>query len=171
MSDCVLFATLFAVYAVLHNSTFGNADSADLFSLPYVFIETLVLLTSSFTIGLAALAAYQNKTMLARLALSATLLLGVVFLAMEISEFHQFLIDGHSWRESAFLSSFFALVGTHGFHVLLGSIWILTVAVHTAYFGLTDATKRKILIVSLFWHFLDIVWIFIFSYVYLWGMM
>lgn len=169
MSDCVLFAGLFATYAVLHNSTFGGPGGAQIFDLNFVLIETLILLTSSFTCGLAVLAAHAKKRNLVLLALAATLLLGLSFLGMELSEFSRLIADGNSWRTSAFLSSFFTLVGTHGLHVLLGSLWMLVISAHIFYRGLVEGTTRKLLYFSLFWHFLDIVWIFIFTIVYLMG--
>ncbi|MDP3646262.1 MAG: cytochrome o ubiquinol oxidase subunit III [bacterium] len=168
MSDCILFAGLFATYAVLHTSTFGTPSPAELFSLPYVLVETLLLLTSSFTVGLAMLAAYSKKKELALVGLAVTLTLGLSFLGMELNEFKNFVAEGHSWRESAFLSSFFTLVGTHGFHVFLGSMWMFAVTAHIYLRGFTEGTMRKLMCMSLFWHFLDIVWIFIFTFVFLW---
>jgi cytochrome o ubiquinol oxidase subunit 3 len=168
MSDCVLFAGLFAAYAVLHTAQYGSPDPESLFSLPYVLIETLLLLTSSFTVGLAMLAAYFKKKELALVALIVTFALGLCFLGMELNEFHKFIAEGNGWQASAFLSSFFALVGTHGFHVFLGSIWMLAVMAHIFIRGLTENTIRKLLCLSLFWHFLDIIWIFIFTFVFLW---
>jgi cytochrome o ubiquinol oxidase subunit 3 len=169
MSDCVLFAGLFAAYAVLHGSTFGGPSAGELFSLPFVLIETLLLLTSSFTVGLAVLAAHHRKEKLALLALAATFVLGLSFLGMELGEFRILVSEGHGPQQSAFLSSFFTLVGTHGLHVFLGSLWMLLLAAHMFLRGLTEATTRKLVLLGLFWHFLDIVWIFIFTFVYLFG--
>ncbi len=169
MSDCVLFAGLFAAYAVLQSATFGQGESYELFSVPFVLIETLLLLTSSFTIGLSWLAAQQHNKKLTYLALGATLALGLAFLAMELSEFRTLLSEGHGPSQSAFLSSFFTLVATHGLHVALGAVWMLVVGAHIYLRGLTDSTLRKLACLSLFWHFLDIVWIFIFTFVYLFG--
>ena len=168
MSDCVLFAGLFAAYAVLHSATFGSPAPAELFSLPYVLVETLLLLTSSFTVGLAMLAAYGRQKETALSLLGVTLILGLSFLGLELNEFHNFIAEGHGWKGSAFLSSFFTLVGTHGFHVFLGSIWMLTAMLHIMFRGFTESTLRKLLCMSLFWHFLDIIWIFIFTFVFLW---
>lgn len=169
MSDCVLFAGLFAAYAVLHGATFGGPSAGELFSLPFVLIETLLLLTSSFTIGLAVLAAHHGKKYITVAALMVTLLLGLSFLGMELNEFQHLIGEGHGPQQSAFLSSFFTLVGTHGLHVFLGSLWMLVIAAHVALRGLTEATTRKLMLLGLFWHFLDIVWIFIFTFVYLFG--
>ncbi|MDO8517816.1 MAG: cytochrome o ubiquinol oxidase subunit III [bacterium] len=169
MSDCVLFAALFAAYAVLNGQTYGGFTLQDIASLPYVLVETLLLLTSSFTVGLALLAAHYNKKQLTLLALAATLVLGLSFLGMELSEFSHLIAQGHSWRQSAFLTSFFTLVGTHGLHVLLGSVWMLVLTAHIVIRGLTVGSIRKLLCLSLFWHFLDIVWVCIFTFVYLWS--
>src|SRR5579859_1964583 len=116
MSDCVLFAGLFATYAVLHTATFFAPSADQLFSLPFVFVETLLLLTSSFTCGLAMLAAHHGKKNWTVAALVVTLALGLAFVSMEVSEFARFISDGAAPTHSAFLSSFFALVGTHGLH-------------------------------------------------------
>jgi cytochrome o ubiquinol oxidase subunit 3 len=167
MSDCILFASLFATFAVLRGHTFGGPAGSDLFSLPFAFGETLILLTSSFFCGLAILAAHYGKQKLALVGLVGTVVLGLAFLTMEMTEFTQFIHEGHGWQESAFLSSFFALVGTHGFHVFLGSIWMIVLLFFIAKDGLTTSHKRKLMCLSLFWHFLDVVWIFIFTFVYL----
>lgn len=169
MSDCVLFAGLFATYAVLQSATFGTPGPGELFSLPFVLIETMILLTSSFTMGLAMVAAHNQKKQWAIAALAVTLLLGAAFLAMEVSEFKNLILEGYGPDKSASLSSFFALVGAHGLHVLIGSLWIVVLLVHVALRGLTAATLRKLSCLSLFWHFLDIIWIFIFTFVYLLG--
>ncbi|MDO8624176.1 MAG: cytochrome o ubiquinol oxidase subunit III [bacterium] len=169
MSDCVLFAGLFATYAVLHTASFGGPSAKELFSLPFVLTETLLLLTSSFTCGLALLAAHHHKKNLALLALFATLLLGLAFVSMEVSEFRALVLEGHEPSKSAFLSSFFTLVGTHGLHVALGSLWMLVLMAHIAVKGITAGTTRKLACFGLFWHFLDIIWIFIFTFVYLFG--
>ncbi len=169
MSDCVLFATLFAVYAVFHTHTFGGPSGKELFDLPFVFIETLFLLFSSFTFGLAMLS--RNSGSIARVTgwLWVTAILGICFIAMEIYEFHHLYVEGHYWASSAFLSSFFALVGTHGLRVTLGIVWIISMIFQLKKHGMTPLTKTKLTYLGLFWHFLDIVWIFVFSVVYLMG--
>jgi cytochrome o ubiquinol oxidase subunit 3 len=171
MSDCVLFAGLFATYAVLQNATYGGPAIYDITSLPFVLGETMFLLTSSFTVGLAVLAAYKNKKTLTLLALFATLVLGLAFLGMEITEFRHLIAEGSGPSRSAFLSAFFALVGTHGTHVFFGSIWMLVLMAHLIFKGTTPGATRKLLCLSLFWHFLDIIWIFIFTLVYLTGVL
>ncbi len=169
MSDCVLFAGLFATYAVLHNATFGGPSIETIVDLPYVMVETILLLTSSFTIGLALFAAHANKKTLALLGLGATLLLGLGFLGLEVTEFIKLISEGHGPNTSAFLSSFFTLLGTHGLHVFMGSIWMLVLMAHVALKGLQEGSMRKLMCLALFWHFLDIIWIFIFTFVYLFG--
>lgn len=171
MSDCVLFASIFAAYAVLHDSTFGGPGPRELFSLPYVLVETILLLTSSFTYGLAMLAAHKHSRNQVIGWLIVTFLLGAGFVAMEIHEFAHLIAEGNSWQRSAFLSSFFTLVGTHGLHVTVGLIWMVILMVQLSRHGLTSVTVRKLTCLSLFWHFLDIVWICVFSIVYLMGVM
>ncbi|MDF1684797.1 MAG: cytochrome o ubiquinol oxidase subunit III [Legionellaceae bacterium] len=170
MTDCLLFATLFAVYAVFHTHTFGGPHAKELFSLPFVLVETMMLLTSSFTFGLAMLARNsRNNTAIVTRWMWVTFILGLCFIAMEMHEFHHLYIEGHTWATSAFLSSFFTLVGTHGLHVTAGLIWMLSVIFQINKHGITPETKTKLTCLGLFWHFLDIVWIFVFSVVYLMG--
>jgi cytochrome o ubiquinol oxidase subunit 3 len=171
MTDCVLFASLFAVYAVLHANTFNGPTAHDLFSLPYAFIETLVLLTSSFTCGLAVLAAKQNAKSHVLFWLYATCVLGVVFLVLELTEFRHLVHDGNDWQRSGFLSSFFTLVGTHGLHITIGLLWIIVLMGKLWRSGLSAANIRRLTLFSLFWHFLDVVWIFIFTIVYAFGVL
>ncbi len=163
MTDLVLFATLFATYAVLHTSTAGGPTLGELFSLPYVLVETILLLTSSFVCGLMLLAAKQDKRQLVLAGLGVTFALGVAFLGMELHEFRALVVDGHSWRESGALSSFFTLVGTHGAHIAAGLIWMAVLAVRVWQTGINSGNLRRLTILSLFWRFLDIVWIFIFT--------
>ena len=169
MSDCILFATLFATYAVLHLETAGGASSLQLFSRSFVLVETLILLASSFTCGLAVLFSRNKNVVGMTLALFATFLLGLSFVGMEYSEFGKLIMGGHGWQASAFLSSYFTLVGTHGLHIIVGLLWLLVLLAHISIQGGTEQTTRRVFYFSLFWHFLDIVWIFIFSFVYLFG--
>jgi cytochrome o ubiquinol oxidase subunit 3 len=169
MTDCILFASLFATYAVLHNNTFGGPSGKELFDLPFVLIETLLLLTSSFTTGLAIIAAHQRHTRMVLVCLGLTFLLGAGFLGMEIHEFVALTHEGNNWQRSGFLSSFFTLVGTHGLHITAGLLWIAVLARQIMRKGLTVHTLRRMTLFSLFWHFLDIIWIFIFTLVYLMG--
>jgi cytochrome o ubiquinol oxidase subunit 3 len=169
MTDLVLFATLFAAFAVLRREVAGGPPLAELFSMPYVLVETLLLLTSSFTVGLAIVAAKAGSRPLAVGLLAVTFLLGAGFLAMELHEFRNLILEGHSWQASASLSSFFTLVATHGAHITCGLLWILVMSVRVIQTGLNPGNLRRLTILSLFWHFLDVVWIFIFTFVYLLG--
>lgn len=169
MTDLVLFATLFATYAVLHNNTFGGEGAKELFSLPYVLIETLVLLTSSFTAGLGMLAAYRGLKTQVLAWFGVTFALGLVFLGMEINEFVNLAREGNDWRRSGFLSAFFTLVGTHGAHITSGLIWMAFLMVRVMRQGINPVNIKRLALVSMFWHFLDIVWIFIFTFVFLMG--
>jgi len=169
MTDCVLFASLFATYAVLHKNTFGGPSGHDLFTPRLVLLETLLLLTSSFTCGLMMLAAraQQKKRVLQLLGLTG--LLGAFFLLIELTEFRHLVIEGNNWRRSGFLSAFFTLVGTHGLHILTGLLWLSVLIVKIVRGGLGHQTVKRLSLFSLFWHFLDVVWIFIFTIVYLLG--
>lgn len=169
MTDCILFASLFATYAVLHGGTFGNVTSRDIFDLDFVLVETLILLTSSFTCGLALLAARAGHKKQLLSWFGVTFALGAAFLAMEIYEFSKLVDEGFSWQASAFLSAFFTLVGTHGLHILAGLIWIGVLSFWVLRRDLDQHAVRKFTLLAMFWHFLDVVWIFIFTMVYLMG--
>jgi cytochrome o ubiquinol oxidase subunit 3 len=169
MTDCVLFASLFATFVVLRNNTFGGPAGNELFSLQFVLIETLALLTSSFTAGLGLLAARRHDKQQVLVWFGVTMLLGLFFLTMELSEFHKLYLEGDSWRRSGFLSAFFTLVGTHGAHITSGLIWMAVLLVRVAKTGVRGAMLKRLTMLSLFWHFLDIIWIFIFTVVYLFG--
>lgn len=171
MTDCILFASLFLPYAVLKNSTFGGPTSQDLFSLDIALAETLILLCSSVTCGLAILSAVQNKKKHVILWLFATLLLGGTFLTLELQEFAHLIKEGNSWQRSAFLSAFFTLVSTHGLHITFGMLWGLIMTAQVMHYGISPMTFRRLTIFSMFWHFLDLIWIFIFTYVYLAGVL
>jgi cytochrome o ubiquinol oxidase subunit 3 len=169
LSDCILFGALFATYFVLYKNVFGGPGAGDLFDPSFALKETLILLTSSFTCGLADLSARRTSKKGVLLWFGATFLLGAAFLGMELTEFSQLLKEGYSWKTSAFLSSFFTLVGTHGAHITAGLLWICVMAAQIARRGLTGAITRRLRCLSIFWHFLDVVWIFIFTTVYLMG--
>ncbi|MBI5357746.1 cytochrome o ubiquinol oxidase subunit III [Candidatus Saccharibacteria bacterium] len=169
MTDCVLFASLFATFIVLRGNTFGGPAGNEIFSMPYVLVETLLLLISSFTCGLGLLAAYRKDKSQTLLWFGATFLLGLAFLGMEINEFSNLVSEGHSWRTSAFLSAFFTLVGTHGLHISIGLGWIAFLMARIRSQGITKINLKRLTLLSLFWHFLDIVWIFIFTIVFLVG--
>jgi cytochrome o ubiquinol oxidase subunit 3 len=169
MTDLLMFSVLFAVYAVLHGNAAGGPTGHDLFSLPVALTETLLLLTSSFTAGIGLLAARWGKKGQTLLWFGITFVLGLAFLVLELREFGEFIAEGHTWHTSAFLSlsSFFALVGTHGLHITFGLLWMGSALVVILMRGLSSSMVRKLTYLSLFWHFLDIVWIFIFTIVYL----
>lgn len=169
MTDCVLFATLFATFAVLRGNTFGGPSGQELFNLSDILAETLILLTSSFTCGLAILAARRNHATKVLFWFGVTFGLGLVFLGLELSEFSHLVSTGNSWQRSGFLSSFFTLVGTHGLHITVGLIWMAVMMAKVWSTGLTRANVRRLTLLSLFWHFLDLIWIFIFTIVYLLG--
>lgn len=169
MTDLILFATLFAVYAVLHANTFGGPSAQDLFDGPFVLTETGILLVSSLVSGLTLFAARARRVPLVLLGLCATFLLGALFVAMELSEFSKLIAAGLAPNRSAFLSSYFTLVGTHGAHIVVGLLWIVALVVSVVHRGLTRSNMRKLALFTLFWHFLEIVWIFIFTIVYLMG--
>lgn len=169
MTDCLLFGSLFATYAVLHNNTFGGFDAGDLFSMPVALTETLILLTSSFACGLAMLAVQKGHRRHALLWFGLTALLGFAFLFFEIREFVQLAADGNSWARSGFLSAFFTLVGTHGLHIIIGLLWLGILGWQIIHRGFTKHVVRRLTLFSMFWHFLDVIWIFIFTVVYLIG--
>jgi cytochrome o ubiquinol oxidase subunit 3 len=169
MSDCLLFAALFATYAVLRGNNFGGPSEGDLFSLPFVLVETIVLLTSSFTSGLALMAVERRKKRQTIAWFSATFVLGVTFLSMELYEFTKLFHEGASWTRSGFLSAFFTLVGTHGLHIAIGLLWMIIILMQVGRKGITETNARRLTLLGLFWHFLDVIWIFIFTMVYLLG--
>ncbi len=167
MTDLLMFGVLFAVYAVLHDNTFGGESGRELFSLPLALIETLLLLTSSFTCGIGMIAARRGLRNQVLAWFGVTFILGLSFLSIELSEFTHLINEGHTLRSNAFLSSFFVLVGTHGLHITSGLLWMVITLIFVMKRGLNPHMLRKLSMLSLFWHFLDIVWIFIFTIVYL----
>lgn len=167
MTDIILFASLFATYMILKPNIADGPSAAELLDPKYALVETIVLLTSSFTCGVAALALRFKKVRLSVVLLVLTALLGAAFLALELSEFAELIHEGHTWQQSAFLSAFFTLVATHGLHITVGMIWAIVMTAYVAKRGATANAMRKMTLFSLFWHFLDIVWIFIFTIVYL----
>ncbi len=169
MSDCILFAALFASFAVLRGATAGGPSGREIFSLPYVAVETACLLVSSFTYGMAMISADQGRQAWVLRWLGLTLLLGLTFVGMEIHEFVKLIADGAGPDRSGFLSAFFTLVGTHGLHVTSGMVWMGVLIAHLLRRGLTEANRTRLMCLSLFWHFLDIVWIGVFTVVYLMG--
>jgi cytochrome o ubiquinol oxidase subunit 3 len=169
LSDCVLFATLFAAFAVLHGSVASGPGGRELFDLHNAFIETACLLTSSLSCGVAMLASDRRQVMPTLVALAVTFALGCVFLGMEATEFARMVSAGAGPGRSAFLSAFFTLVGTHGLHVTAGLAWLLVLFLQLQRRGFSEGVLRRMFAFSLFWHVIDVVWIAVFSFVYLIG--
>jgi cytochrome o ubiquinol oxidase subunit 3 len=167
LSDIILFAALFAAYSVLSGATAGAPTGAELFDKRHVFLETLCLLASSVTCGFGNLAVLRASKGATYLAMAATFVLGAIFLAMEVSEFAGMVSMGAGPSHSAFLSAFFALVGTHGLHVSLGLAWLVVMLLQVATLGFQPMVQRRFFCFGLFWHALDIVWIGVFTIVYL----
>jgi cytochrome c oxidase subunit III len=168
-AETVLFACLFGTYLALRNQTMGGPTSHELFDLKLVGIATAILLTSSLTSVLAMLAMNQFNMRSMQIWLGITVLLGLSFLILEIYEFFHYVHEGHTFVSSAFGSSFYALVGTHGAHVTFGVFWISTLMLQAAKRGINTDTAPKLFVSSLYWHFIDVVWVFIFTLVYLLG--
>lgn len=168
-SDIVLFCCLFAAYAVYRTHVAAGPSPAQLFGYGPVIVETLLLLTSSFTCSLALHEMRHGRTRALVALLGVTMLLGAGFVGMEVHDFVSYVALGDTWHRSAFLSGFFALVGTHGAHVSFGILWAVTLVIQLLQRGLTPVTARKVYTFALYWHFLDIVWVFIFTFVYLIG--
>jgi len=171
ITDCILFGTLFATFVVLRNNTAGGPTASELFEMPGVIAETFILLTSSFTSGLAVLSMNRGdrKGLIGWLIVTAVL--GASFITLEVTEFVKMVDEGAKISTSAFLSGFFTLVGTHGLHVSVGLCWMIALMFQLAKRGITPVTRRKVNIISLYWHFLDVVWIFVFTIVYMMGVM
>jgi cytochrome o ubiquinol oxidase subunit III len=166
MTDLVVFAALFACFIVLRGNTFNGPSAKDLYHLPSVLAETVILLTSSFTCALGMMAVHRGIKNWAIIWFSITFLLGVAFLFIEISEFIDLVRIGAGPQRSAFLSSFFTLVGTHGFHISMGLVWMAVMMFRIVLRPLSKHSVSRIFRMTLFWHFLDFVWIFIFTVVY-----
>lgn len=170
MSDCLMFAVLFAAFGVLGHNYAAGPGPRDLFELPLVAVNTAMLLLSSITFGFAMLAMYQGNQKGTLRWLGVTLFFGLCFLAIELYEFSHLIHLGAGPQRSGFLSAFFTLVGTHGLHVTFGSIWLVTLMVQITQKGLIAANRRRMACLSMFWHFLDVIWIGVFTFVYLLGM-
>jgi len=169
MTDCILFASLFAAFLVLHQPGVYGPAFKKFIELPYVLGETFFLLTSNFMFGLSILMMYKNKAALTNFFLILTFILGLGFVAMEVNEFIKLAHEGYSWTTSGGASAFFVLVATHGTHVSVGLLWILVMIIQISVFKVTPTIKRRLTYLGLFWNFLDIVWIFLFTIVYLVG--
>ncbi|WP_339205978.1 cytochrome o ubiquinol oxidase subunit III [Paenibacillus sp. FSL K6-3182] len=171
ITDVILFGTLFATYVVLRLNTDGGPTGAELLEMNGIIISTFILLTSSFTSGIAVLEMNKGNKRGLILWLAITAVLGASFIYLEVNEFMHLVHEGANIGTSAYWSAFFVLVGTHGLHVSLGLVWMIALILQIRRRGITPVTKRKIGIISLYWHFLDVVWIFVFSIVYLMGVM
>ena len=171
MSDCLIFAILFATYGVLGHNYAAGPSPADLFELPLVAVNTAMLLFSSITYGFAMLEMEKGNQGSVLIWMLITGLFGAAFLGIELYEFGNLIREGAGPTRSAFLSSFFTLVGTHGLHVTSGIIWMITLMVQVSIHGLNEANRRRLMCLSMFWHFLDVVWIGVFSFVYLLGVL
>ncbi|MDR2325359.1 MAG: cytochrome o ubiquinol oxidase subunit III [Acidovorax sp.] len=171
MSDCLIFAGLFATYGVLGRNYAAGPTGKELFDLSLVAINTAFLLMSSITFGFAMLQKQKKNVNGTLLWLAITGLLGAAFLAVELYEFQHLIHEGATPQRSAFLSAFFTLVGTHGLHVTFGLIWLITLMIQIKKHGLIEANVRRINCLSMFWHFLDVVWVGVFTFVYLMGVL
>ncbi|MEJ5978001.1 cytochrome o ubiquinol oxidase subunit III [Novosphingobium sp. PS1R-30] len=171
MSDALIFATLFATYGVLSTSYAGGPSPREIFELPLVALNTAILLVSSITYGFAMIAMQEGKLGGTRLWLAITGLLGLAFVGVELFEFGNLITEGATPQRSAFLSAFFTLVSTHGLHVSFGILWIGVMLVQLGQRGLHAENQRRLLCLSMFWHFLDVVWIGVFTFVYLLGVL
>ncbi|KQL50800.1 cytochrome o ubiquinol oxidase subunit III [Heyndrickxia shackletonii] len=169
-AEIALFATLFATYFVLSGMTAGGPSQLDLFKEKDVMVETILLLVSSFTCGLSIFSMRNNNKNAMLTWFILTLLLGAGFIYFELHEFIDYVHEGATMQTSAFLSAFFVLLGTHGAHVTMGILWGILLIIQVIRNGLNPVTSRKFFIISLYWHFLDVVWIFIFTFVYLGGL-
>jgi cytochrome o ubiquinol oxidase subunit 3 len=169
MSDCLIFACLFAMFGVLGGSYAGGPTPKELFDLPLVAVNTAMLLVSSITYGFAMLTMERGRVGATQIWLAITAVFGMCFIGIELHEFAGMIQEGATPQRSAFLSSFFTLVGTHGLHVMFGLIWLATLIAQVGLHGLIPANKRRLMCLSMFWHFLDVVWIGVFTFVYLMG--
>lgn len=169
MTDVMVFASLFATYVILRIGTNGGPGPGEIFNLELIMISTFLLLVSSLTSGLAFIALKSGAAKKALYLLGATITLGIGFLSLELYEFGELILHGHGPGHSAFLSAFFTLVGTHGLHILVGIIWAIALGDYITKHGATPDAIRKFSLFTVFWHFLDLVWIFIFTIVYLLG--
>ncbi|MCQ8781343.1 cytochrome o ubiquinol oxidase subunit III [Mangrovibrevibacter kandeliae] len=171
MSDCLIFAILFASYGVIGGNYAAGPAPKDLFELPLVAVNTSFLLLSSITYGFAMLEMARNRQGATLAWLAVTGLFGLGFLSIELYEFAHLIAEGATPQRSGFLSAFFTLVGTHGLHVTFGTIWLVTLMVQVSRHGLIEANRRRLMCLSMFWHFLDVIWIGVFTFVYLLGVL
>lgn len=169
LTDLLVFAVLFATFAVLRNGTAAGPSGAEIFDLSLVLGETMALLLSSFTCGLGMLFIYRKNLRAALALFGATFLLGATFLGLELYEFSHLIQEGFTPQTSGFLSAYYALVGTHGLHIAVGLLWLGIMLVYLMRNGINNSATRKLGLLGIYWHFLDIVWIFVYTVVYLMG--
>jgi cytochrome o ubiquinol oxidase subunit 3 len=169
MTDCILFATFFAAYAVLHNGTFGGATAHDLLDLPSALAETMLLLTSSFTCGIAMWFAPRKDKNQVITWFALTFLLGIAFMVMELAEFSRLILQGNTWQSNAFLSSYFSLIGLHGLHIIAGLLMMIVFVAQLIRRGFTAVVLRRLTCLRMYWQFVYLIWIFTFAIVYLIG--
>ncbi|CAL4324496.1 cytochrome o ubiquinol oxidase subunit III [Buchnera aphidicola] len=167
ISDCILFATMFSVYFVMVNNTADGPTGKDIFKLSFILLETILLLFSTISYGLVKISVYQNRLMNTVIFLFITFFFGLGFIGLEFFEFYSLIKKGYGPSRSGFLSAFFTLVATHGIHVFFGVFWVLVMICQIIKFGISKTTYIRILCLGLFWHFLDLVWICLFTFVYL----
>lgn len=166
LSDFILFGAFFATYAVLKDGTYGGPSGKELFQLPCVFIQSLILLSCSFTSAIAGAFAHRKNVSATILFFAVTFLLGTVFLGMEINEMSRYLSAGNGWQRSAFLSAFFTIIGTHAAHMVFALLWVIVLLIPLFYEGLTSASIRRLTCLRMFWQFLNVIWVFIFTMIY-----
>jgi cytochrome o ubiquinol oxidase subunit 3 len=171
MTDALIFATLFATYGVVSTSYAGGPAPRQIFELPLVALNTALLLVSSITFGMASIAGQEGKVRATQGWLAITALFGIAFVAVELYEFGSLIAEGATPQRSAFLSAFFTLVGTHGLHVTFGLVWIAVMLVQLGQRGLGADNMRRLQCLGMFWHLLDVVWIGVFTFVYLLGVL
>lgn len=169
LTDFILFGTMFAAYVVLRKSVFGGTPAHVLFDLPYTLVQTLILLVSAYTIGIGGVFAHRGEKAKTIFFFVISFLLGAIFMGMEFAEFARFVASGNSWDKSAFLSVFFTLVGTHGGHMCFALLWVILLMIPVIREGLNPVNLRRLTCLRMFWQFLNIIWVFIFTIVYLMG--
>jgi cytochrome o ubiquinol oxidase subunit 3 len=170
LTDFIMFATIFATYVVLYGTHVGTSGK-EIFNLPLVLIQTLILLFSSFTAGLGGAAAHKRDKKMTILLFGLTFLLGLFFMVVEGISFNQLIKNGFMWHKNGFLSGYFTLVGTHGLHMLFALLWVLVLLPPVFRKGLTGLSIKRLTCLRMFWQFLNIVWVFIFTVVYLIGVL
>lgn len=171
VSDCILFATMFSVYFVMSDNISDGPSGKDIFKLSFVVLETIFLLLSTVSYGMVKILVYRKKLIHTIIALLITFIFGLSFISLELFEFYTLIIKGYGPFRSGFLSAFFTLVAMHGIHVFFGMIWILVMICQIMTFGITHIMRIRIACLSLFWHFIDLVWICVFTFVYLIGIL